>query len=1064
MLKRSGQAARWILHLAGEIVLGLALVVLIAIGALAWRLAEGPIDLSFLVPRLSAALTGRPGGAQIHIGAASLAWEGFRQGIGSPLDLVLAETTLTSRDGAGRLTIPRAELSLSVPALLVGRVVPREIVIEAPRLHAVVGAGGGLALAFGEGQAKSTPSAGTAQLAGALLDALTAPPGNDASASAAPIPALSELKTLTIRDADVTIADQKLNATWFARAAQIKLMRGEEGGLAGRVRMTLALKDRPAVLSVDAHLEPDRSLEIVAHLAAVRPSELSALIPGLAALRAVDAPVSFALDLAFGPNFRLQDALLTADVGAGQIGFGGGNVPIESGILEVASAGEDTLAIRKAMLHLAGPDGKTGPVLHATGSALRDPGDTWRGDLAFAVNRVPMADLGRYWPPDIARGGREWVTENITGGYAENARAAVRFAFRPRDGALVLESAYGEVPGSGLVVHWLRPIAPMTDGSATLSIAGADALTIAVKHARQGLLQVAGGTISITGLEKKNQHAAITARVSGALHDVLVLLAEPRLRLLSRHPLPIANMDGQSETAISVTLPLLKNVTMDEVAVRAESTLTAVHARDVAAGLSLADGTFSLNADNDGMTLAGSGGLGGVPIRLKYTMDFRAGPRTQVVQRLKADTTITAAALAKHGIFDASGLVDGPVALSAELDVARDGAAKMLLGAGLTEARIKIAALGFVKPAGARATARAEIALAGKRIASIDAFSLTGAGISVTGSVAFSDGKPRLARIDHAEIGQSDASGSVRFAADGQPMAIVLQGPVLDLRGRFTHRAPPAAKAGSVRKPPAAQPEAKGPPWTLEARFGRVLLARGRALSDCMLRARSDGTTVTEAKLGGSLGKGDALSLSLDPAAAGRTLSVTSANAGDLLAALGVTTRIDGGKFSLAAQFGRSQVGHPLAGTANISDFRVKNAPVLGKVLQAMTLYGLVRAMSGPGLGFSELVVPFSFSDDVLTLNAARAFSPSLGLTADGTIDLAQEAAKLTGTVVPAYFFNSLLGKIPLIGRIFSPEKGSGLFAATYSVTGPLADPAVTVNPLAAITPGFLREIFRIFD
>jgi len=51
-----------------------------------------------------------------------------------------------------------------------------------------------------------------------------------------------------------------------------------------------------------------------------------------------------------------------------------------------------------------------------------------------------------------------------------------------------------------------------------------------------------------------------------------------------------------------------------------------------------------------------------------------------------------------------------------------------------------------------------------------------------------------------------------------------------------------------------------------------------------------------------------------------------------------------------------------------------------------------------------------------------------------------------------------------VIGRLFSPERGSGLFAATYSIDGPLADPRVAVNPLAAMTPGFLRGLFHIFD
>jgi hypothetical protein len=66
----------------------------------------------------------------------------------------------------------------------------------------------------------------------------------------------------------------------------------------------------------------------------------------------------------------------------------------------------------------------------------------------------------------------------------------------------------------------------------------------------------------------------------------------------------------------------------------------------------------------------------------------------------------------------------------------------------------------------------------------------------------------------------------------------------------------------------------------------------------------------------------------------------------------------------------------------------------------------------------------------------------------------------MEGTIVPAYMLNSLLGNIPLLGRLFSPETGGGLFAATWRLNGPLDDPQVSVNPLAALTPGFLRGIF----
>jgi hypothetical protein len=186
-------------------------------------------------------------------------------------------------------------------------------------------------------------------------------------------------------------------------------------------------------------------------------------------------------------------------------------------------------------------------------------------------------------------------------------------------------------------------------------------------------------------------------------------------------------------------------------------------------------------------------------------------------------------------------------------------------------------------------------------------------------------------------------------------------------------------------------------------------------------------------------------------------------DAGDLLRGLDYLRTMQGGKLSVQAQYDDAQPDRPLVGSADIEDFRIRDAPALGKLLQAMTLYGLVQVAQGPGLGFTQLVAPFRLTDEAIELTDARAFSPSLGLTMKGRVDLDAERIDMQGTIVPAYFFNSLLGNIPLVGKLFSPERGGGVFAASYTLRGRTEDPDVSVNPLAALTPGFLRGLFGLF-
>jgi hypothetical protein len=115
-------------------------------------------------------------------------------------------------------------------------------------------------------------------------------------------------------------------------------------------------------------------------------------------------------------------------------------------------------------------------------------------------------------------------------------------------------------------------------------------------------------------------------------------------------------------------------------------------------------------------------------------------------------------------------------------------------------------------------------------------------------------------------------------------------------------------------------------------------------------------------------------------------------------------------------------------------------------------------------MSFSHVVVPFQYDGTNLDVDQAYAKNPSLGLTGKGRIGLSAGHASLTGTIVPAYFFNAMLGQLPLVGRLFSPEKGGGVFAMRFGVEGQLMDPSISINPISAFTPGFLREIFDIFD
>src|SRR3954454_15524564 len=77
-----------------NLMLALLMLLALALGGLAWRLAEGPLEIPFLARQIEASFNDRPDGPRLEIGRAAIAWEGFRGGTAAPLDIRLSAARL----------------------------------------------------------------------------------------------------------------------------------------------------------------------------------------------------------------------------------------------------------------------------------------------------------------------------------------------------------------------------------------------------------------------------------------------------------------------------------------------------------------------------------------------------------------------------------------------------------------------------------------------------------------------------------------------------------------------------------------------------------------------------------------------------------------------------------------------------------------------------------------------------------------------------------------------------------------------------------------------------------
>jgi len=190
--------------------------------------------------------------------------------------------------------------------------------------------------------------------------------------------------------------------------------------------------------------------------------------------------------------------------------------------------------------------------------------------------------------------------------------------------------------------------------------------------------------------------------------------------------------------------------------------------------------------------------------------------------------------------------------------------------------------------------------------------------------------------------------------------------------------------------------------------------------------------------------------------AQGGRLDAQADDAGRVARALDLTRSMVGGRLELTLAV---PPAGPMAGRLRAENFRIARAPVLARILALGSFTGLRDVMAGDGIGFLFFDASFQLAAGKITLAEARGAGSALGLTLAGTVDRNRDLLDLTGTVVPAYTINSVLGNLPLVGEIFVGRKGEGVFAVSFAVNGPSERPEVSVNPLSALAPGFLRRI-----
>jgi hypothetical protein len=1032
-------AVRSLFQLLGAVLIALLLAVPLA----AWRLGQGPIALDFLTPYIEDALTARDGSLAVRLDATVL-----QRGDDERMVEIHVRNARAYPAGTGIpvLTVPDMALSLSGRALLRGVIAPNSVRLNRPSLTLVRDASGRFQIGLPEGGGEDSGVV----IAG-IKDALLGEPD--------PAKPGRSLQSFSIRGADLTVEDRALGTRWHAPGADLSIRR-IPAGIKAQARLPLDLAGETGEVTLDAaYAKADGAAEAELRLSGIRPAVLARFGGPAVHLAAIDMPLAGTVRARMGGGGTLDRLSFDLAGGAGRLNLPAplnASHPVASAALrgELGQGGA-RLELTEVRLDLGGPtltlaavaDGLGGETVIKAEGAIRD---------------VPVDQVRDLWPEGLAQNARDWVIPNLSGGAVREA--TVTISARSPSGRfddVAIDHLGGEIRPEGVNVDYLHPMPPARNASAVCTF-DASSFRIAMTGGEVYGLKLKEGTIVFTGLDKEDQFADIDLTIAGPATDALKLIDNPPLRYAQALGIEPAKVTGDALAKLHLKFPLLKALRLDDVGIKASATVRKVVIPKVMMGLDLSDGTLELDVDAKGLDATGPVVLAGIPGHLAWRENFSKGQafRSRYFLRAPEVSEEQRKLLGLDGVPFVAPFTAGPVGAEVVATFMDGGKAEIDAKVDLTAAAMELPGLGWKKPEGKPGTADVLVRLERRHVAAVPRFAVKAGDLDAAGAVAFGDGLARRVDFSHLKYLRTDGEGTLSIRPDRAGLDVVFKGAAFDAEPVLARDED--AKAGK-RKDDADKP----PAMTVALDTRALWVSPKGALANARVQMSRDAQEWRRIDVKGGLsgGKGFSAQVQQQPGSQRRPFTVTSDDAGATMRAFDIYDDLMGGKLSIEGHIDDAKKEQPYQGVIKVSDYHVRNAPVLARLLTVAALTGILDVLQGEGVGFSSLEAPFTMTDGLIEVRDVRAWGPALGITAKGQIDMDKSRMAMEGTVVPAYAINSVLGNIPLLGWLVTGgEKGGGIIAFNYSMKGPTDDPSVVVNPLSALTPGFLRNLFNIFD
>jgi len=1022
-------------------------------------------------------------------------------------------------DPAVRARPVQIDVSLSGAALLRGQVRVRRADVSGGDLTIVLRRSGETALAFGLPGApadfvlpRADPGVPLAARAKAWLAALAA--GIEGGGE--------RLERLRLNRARLHLLDERTGAVWRAQDASVQFLQADRRlDLSANAALVRGADTANFALSVTSGTGlRDARLKL-----ALDDALLRFLLGEESPVQAVQAPLQARLEAVIDREVGVRSLSLDASAGAGALTIGPDRLPfqavalagaytLERDVLEIsrieiageavsiraqgavhdlgalfAGEGDEAVAFSLAMPELTlssawfeaplelrdfavaghyrpqeravAVEGLSADIAGAVISAALDvywretPGGRLlpgvRGEASI-VGRLHPPDVLRLWPVGLAGSAREWFETSVFEATLDGAE--LRFDITPEDledGRLEAKALFVSFPVTDAVVRIVEEMQPLRGGAGRTVIEG-HSLKVDVQQAQLGGFRVDGGEVSLPDLSSEGR-AFVRASGTGDARALVALILETPLEVRDKLPFEPDSIEGSGRLDLSLSRPLRRGVTAEDVPFSVSGQFEGVGAVSRSGDIRLSDWALQVTGDQDGLRFSGPLRFGGSRAALDWFERF-GDEDAPDRSRYRIEGRLLTPDLDLLGV-PARGFAQGAVGVVAQAEGRGLDFTQAEVSLDLTEAELFLPDNVWRKPPGARASAKLLASRGADGSLTIRSADLRGPGLQARGEAKFgADNRLLSLQAERVVLGDRyDLALRAGRSADGA-LLLSAQGARFDATPFL-----PKGPAASDTQPSIAK---RGAALDIRVDTASLALREGAQVRDASVRIVNRNGRLDELTVQGLDPAGRPLRASLGATTSPslRQIDLRAEDVGFALLGFIGENPLRGGRGRARGQFdldtGRGRID------LQLEDFKVADLPLAARVFSSVaSLQAFSDLVNGEGLAFSRLEAGFVIDGDEVRLSSGQAVGPAIGISASGGFDMKTRRVEADGVLVPAYRFNSALGQIPGLGRVFTSRKGEGVFGFTYSIRGTAERARIAVNPLSGLAPGIFRRMFE---